>query len=256
MKIKFLGTHNAESKTSRLPSFLIDEILAVDAGSLASELTLNEQKKIEAILLSHGHYDHIRDIPAFAFNNFNRVVDIFGTKKTLDILSSNLLDGTIYPNFAGKTPFLEKPSLKLHRIKPSEQIRVLNYKVASFPVNHPLDSVGFEITNNNGKKVFYTGDAGSGLSSLWDSISPDLLIIEVTFPNKLIKVANDSYHLCPLLFKEELNALIRVKEVMPKIIIVHLSPSFESEIKEELNEVSNELSFPLSFVGEGETVNI
>jgi ribonuclease BN (tRNA processing enzyme) len=69
VKIKFLGMHNAESKYTRLSSLLIDDILAVDTGSLTSELSFSEQEKIKAIIISHGHYDHIRDIPTFAFNN-------------------------------------------------------------------------------------------------------------------------------------------------------------------------------------------
>jgi len=48
MRIRFLGTHNAESKNTRLVSFLIDDVLAVDAGSLVSELTFAEQKQIKA----------------------------------------------------------------------------------------------------------------------------------------------------------------------------------------------------------------
>ena len=55
MIIRFLGTHNAESKDTKLVSFLVDDVLAVDAGSLASELTFSEQEKIGVILLSHGH---------------------------------------------------------------------------------------------------------------------------------------------------------------------------------------------------------
>ena len=82
MIIRFLGTHNAESKNTRLVSFLIDDILAVEAGSLVSELTFVEQSKIKAILLSHGHYDHIRAVPAFAFNNPDRTTKIQITAPT------------------------------------------------------------------------------------------------------------------------------------------------------------------------------
>jgi len=66
MRIRFLGTHNSESKNTRLVSFIINDVLTVDAGSLVSELTFTEQKQIKTILLSHGHYDHIRAVPAFA----------------------------------------------------------------------------------------------------------------------------------------------------------------------------------------------
>ena len=52
MMIRFLGTHNAESRSTGLVSLLIDDVLAVDAGSLVSELTFPEQKKIKAIRTS------------------------------------------------------------------------------------------------------------------------------------------------------------------------------------------------------------
>ena len=103
MIIRFLGTHNAESKNTRLVSFLIDDVLAVDAGSLVSELTFPEQRKIQAILLSHGHYDHIRAVPAFAFNNSDRTTKVIATPKTLEILSSHLIDGVVYPEFTSDT---------------------------------------------------------------------------------------------------------------------------------------------------------
>ncbi|UCD22371.1 MAG: MBL fold metallo-hydrolase, partial [Chloroflexota bacterium] len=80
MIIRFLGTHNAESRNTRLVSFLIDNVLAIDAGSLVSELTFSEQEKIKAILLSHAHYDHIRAVPAFAFNNYDRTTRIIATQ--------------------------------------------------------------------------------------------------------------------------------------------------------------------------------
>ena len=66
MHVKFVGTHNTESSDCKLSAFVIDKTLAVDAGSIPSELSFAEQQAIKGILLSHGHYDHIRGIPAFA----------------------------------------------------------------------------------------------------------------------------------------------------------------------------------------------
>ena len=152
MIIRFLGAHNAESRDTKLVSFLIDNVLAVDAGSLASELTFSEQKKIKAILLSHGHYDHIRGIPAFAFNNTENTTKVIATKHTLKILYSHLLDGVIYPKFTEKIPFfLEKPSLELITIEPFNPMEIEGYKVLALPVNHTINSIGFEITSKDGK---------------------------------------------------------------------------------------------------------
>jgi ribonuclease BN (tRNA processing enzyme) len=257
VKIKFLGTHNAESKDAKLISILIDDVLAIDAGSFASELTFSEQRKIKAILLTHGHYDHIRGIPAFAFNNPEYTTKVFATSRTLKILSSHLVDGVIYPKFTGRIPFfLEKPSLKFIAIEPFKQLIVNGYKVLPLPVNHTIQTVGFEITSKDGKTAFYTGDTGPGLSALWDHISPDVLIVEVTFPNYLENRAINAAHLCPKLLKKELEALQRVKGKFPHIYLVHLSPQQEEEITKEINEISKELNVELTIACEGDTVSI
>ncbi|UCH43884.1 MAG: MBL fold metallo-hydrolase [Dehalococcoidales bacterium] len=47
---------------------MVDNILALDAGAITSSLSLADQQKIQAILLTHQHYDHIRDIPTVAMN--------------------------------------------------------------------------------------------------------------------------------------------------------------------------------------------
>lgn len=256
MIIKFLGTHNAQSKKTRLISLLIDDIIAIDAGSLASELTFPEQEKIKSILLSHGHYDHIKDIPAFAFNNFNRTTKVYGTSLTHDILTSRLIDGIIYPEFYQKTSFLKQPALELQSLKPNIPIDIEGYQVLPIPVNHPLDSIGFEIIDKKGTKIFYTGDTTAGLSHIWKKISPRTLIIEVTFPNKLEKIANDSSHFIPKMLKKELLGFKKIKGYLPNIIVIHLSPPFEEEIKEEINEIAKQLKTLIKIPGEGEKFTV
>lgn len=257
MIIRFLGTHNAESKNTKLISFLIDDVLAIDAGSLASELTFIEQEKIKAILLTHGHYDHIRGIPAFAFNNPNHTTRVYATSQTFKILSTHLVDGVIYPKFTIKIPFfLEKPSLKFIELESFNKINILDYYILPLPVNHTVDTVGFEITSKDGKKLFYTGDTGPGLSALWEHISPDLIIMDLTFPNKLENRAINSKHLCPKLLKKELIELYKVKGYFPKVVLIHLSPKDEEEIRKEVNQVSKELDIPINIAYEGDKIKI
>jgi ribonuclease BN (tRNA processing enzyme) len=257
VKLRFLGTHNAESKDTKLISILIDDVLAVDAGSLASELTFSEQRKIKAILLTHGHYDHIRGVPAFAFNNPNHTTRIFATPHTLKILTSHLVDGVIYPKFTKKIPFfLEKPSLKLVALEPFNPIEIEGYQVLALPVNHTILTVGFEISSKDGKKVFYTGDTGPGLSAIWEHVSPQLIIVDVTFPNRLENRAINAKHLCPKMLKKELVEFRRVKDNFPQVILIHLSPKYKNEIKEEVKEVAKDLKISIDIAYEGEELTI
>jgi ribonuclease BN (tRNA processing enzyme) len=250
--VKFLGTHNAESKNTRLVSILIDGILAVDAGSLVSELTFPEQKKIKAILLSHGHYDHLRAVPAFAFNNSGQTTKVIAMPRTLEILSSHLIDGILYPEFAGDVSFLRKAPLQLVAVQPFRRLNIEGYEVMAVPVQHPLDGVGFEITSRDGKTLFYTGDTGPGLSSIWSNISPQLLIADLTWPNRLADTARDAGHLCPEMFKDELIELRKIKGHLPKVAVIHMSPQHESEIVPEVTEVARLLGISIDIPHEGD----
>jgi ribonuclease BN (tRNA processing enzyme) len=252
MIIRFLGTHNAESKNTRLVSFLIDDVLAVDAGSLVSELTFPEQRKIKAILLSHGHYDHIRAVPAFAFNNSDRTTKVIATPKTLEILSSHLIDGVVYPEFTSEASFLRKATLRLVPLELFERQRIEGYEVMAVPVRHNLDGVGFQVTSGDGKTLFYTGDTGPGLSSVWGNVSSQLIIADVTWPNSLANAAKDAGHLCPDMLKEELIEFRRVNGYLPKMAAIHMSPQHEPEIKREIREVAELLEVSIDVAREGE----
>jgi phosphoribosyl 1,2-cyclic phosphodiesterase len=76
VKIRVLGTHGSDlllneaqgSRACKSVGFLVNEELMVDAGTLASCLTLEEQKGIKTIILSHLHLDHIKGIAPFIDN--------------------------------------------------------------------------------------------------------------------------------------------------------------------------------------------
>jgi len=252
--IRFLGTHNAESVNTRLVSFLIDGLLAIDAGSLVSELDFAEQAKIKAILLSHGHYDHIRAIPAFAFNNSNRITRIFAVQQALEILSSHLIDGLIYPDFTSNTSFLGKATLQLVPLELFKPQDIEGYQITALPVNHPAHAVGFRISSSDGKQIFYSGDTGPGLPHVWEKVDPQLLIIDASMPNKLESMAREAGHLCPKMLKEELSKFHLIKGYIPEVVLIHLSPQFEPDIAKEVKEVAKELDIVINIAYEGETL--
>ena len=62
MQLRVLGAHNMESRDTRMECHLIDGVLALDAGSLARALSFEEQRGVRAVLLTHRHFDHIKDL--------------------------------------------------------------------------------------------------------------------------------------------------------------------------------------------------
>ena len=254
--LKFLGAHNSESRTTKLLSMLIDNTIVLDAGCITSELSYQEQEQIKAILLSHGHYDHIRSIPSYAFNNFSKTTPIYASHQTHQILSSHLIDGVIYPKFNEKTSFTENKPLNQVTIKGFQSFEIDGYTITPIPVNHIEGSFGYEVISEENKRIFFTGDTGPGLQEIWKKINPELLVIDLTFPNRLMQFAKDAQHLCPELLKKELVSFQKMNGYLPRIVLIHLSPRYEDEIREEISQVSEELDHPIDIAVEGRSITI
>ncbi len=247
MEIRILGAHNIESKETGLFSLLIDGVLAIDAGALTSSLSFEEQQKLKAMLLTHPHYDHMRDIPALGmnFSLLGRTLDIYGSATAHDALLKHLLNGVIYPDFS-KIP-AEKPSLKLIPLEPGNKTAVNGYEVLAVSVQHAVPASGYQITSPDGKKVFLTSDTGPGLEDIWASISPDLLLTELTLPNKEEKFALTVGHLTPRLLQQQLESFYKAKKYLPQIVLLHMNPLKEKELKTEISAVEKELKTRLTF---------
>ena len=256
MEIKILGAHNCESENSRLTSLLIDGVMAVDAGAITSSLSFEAQQKIKAILLTHQHYDHVRDIPAIAMNLFLRgaKITIYSIPEVYDVVTTHLLDDKIYPNLHQRPR--RNPTLSLTTIQPYKAELIEGYSVLAVPVNHSTPTVGYQVTSPDGKVVFYTGDTGPGLASCWRHVSPQLLIIEVTASDKYKEDAAESGHLTPSLLRQELTSFQEVNGYLPKVVVVHMNPALEKEIAAEIAAVERELGGLITLAYEGMQLNL
>ncbi|OGO19640.1 MAG: hypothetical protein A2144_13265 [Chloroflexi bacterium RBG_16_50_9] len=241
MYVRILGAHNLESQGLKFTSLLIDDALAIEAGSLTSSLSFQAQQKLKAILLTHQHYDHIRDIPAIGMSFWlhGNTIDVYTTQPVYDAIMSHLLNDRLYPDFTQRPA--EKPAIQFKVIQPDEPVKVEGYTVLAVPMNHSVPAVGYQITSADGKTLFYSSDTGPGLAECWQKISPELLIIEVTAPNKYEEFAHHSGHFTPALLQRELESFRRLKGYLPQIVLVHMNPLQQKIIEAEIAEVADKL---------------
>jgi len=246
VNISFLGAHNVESRDTGYTCLVIDGIIAIDSGGLTASLSLQAQRSLRAILLTHYHYDHIRDIPGLAMNLYasGDTINLYGTGDVYGTLTTHLLDGEIYPNFLKRPP--ESPTLRFVEIVPYQSMKIEGYVVLPVPVEHAVPTVGYQITSPEGKSVFYTGDTGPGLEECWQHVAPQLLIIEVTLPNEREERALEAGHLTPALLKQEMLAFQKSQGYLPRIVTVHMNPTLEGEIRAELEDVAASLNHPIT----------
>lgn len=251
MKIRVLGAHNCESRNVRMVSLLIDDVLAIDAGGLTSSLSFTAQRKIQAVLLTHHHYDHIRDVPAMAMNAFlhGRSLNLYSTQTVYQTLAANLLNEKIYPDFFKKPA--DKPTINFIPVEPDRGLEANGYHLLAVPVSHSIPAVGYQVTAPDGKAMFYTGDTGPGLAECWRRISPRLLIIEVTASNRYEAFAQRAGHLTPSLLKRELSDFYRLKGYLPLTVAIHINPAEVKAIAAELSAVAGALNAEIKLAREG-----
>lgn len=256
MEIKLLGAHNIESKETGLVTILIDDIIAIDAGALTSKLSFDNQLKLKAILLSHQHYDHIRDIPSIGMCLFlnEKRLNVYGTQPVYQALRSHFLNGAIYSNF------LEEPAgnttIAFNFLKAGKEETIEGYRVLPVPVDHSKPTVGFQITSPEGKVMFYTSDTGPGLVEAWQQVEPQLLIIEVTASNRWRDSAIEKKHLSPSLLRNELESFRDIRSYIPQVVTVHMNPIEEKRIEEEIAEVARDLDADISLGYEGMKIQL
>ncbi len=251
MKVRFLGAHNTETATSRLAGLLVDGRLALDAGSLTGSLTLAAQLDLAAVLITHAHFDHIRDVPLIAMNCYlgDRQVTIYGTEATRATLAAHLLNGQVYARF------LDKGVIDYRPVAPLVPFQVGSYEALPVPVRHSVPAVGYELARG-GRRLFYTGDTGPGLRETWAHVRPDALIIEATSANRWTEFGRTSLHLSPALLREELLEFRTLKGYLPRVYTVHMHQPQEAEIRTELAQVADELGCDIVPAAEGMEVEV
>ena len=258
MEVRVLGAHNLEGRGTRHTCFLIDDVLALDAGSLSSALTPDEQARISAVLVSHSHLDHVRDIPTLGLTTLWEpgCTGVYGLPETLSAIHDNLLNWQIYPDFTEGING-DSPKFQLRPVLTTVEFPVLDYRVTPVPVPHPVPCIGYIINSVSGASVAYTGDTSGRLNTFLDStIRPSVIFVDVTFPSHMYELATTTGHLTPCRLREELLGVMVKGETPPRIVAVHLSPRYQDELARELEDLSREIGVQVDLGFEGMRISI
>lgn len=255
MKIKVLGCSGATFPDHRPPGFLLDDRILFDAGSLTDVLNESAQMKIEHIFITHAHLDHILGIPFLADNVLNgrkgHSVNVFSIPSVIKTIKKNLLNSSVWPDFT-VIPDSRRAILNLVALKTTTSIRVDEYQITPYHVNHSVPAVGYLVEDKQKRRFFYTGDTGPS-EATWRKIGQQQvhgLIIEVSLPNSMGDMAIKTGHLTSRLFRDE---LLKIRKMPERIYITHPKPQYFNTIKAELQSLH--LSH-LSMLREGQTIQI
>ena len=240
MDLRVIGCHGGETPKHRTSAFVLDDRIAIDAGSLTSGMDLDAQNALEAVLVSHAHLDHVRDLATIADNrcqNGAPPLIVAGTKLTIGVLKKHFFNNLLWPDFS-KIPSAKGPAIRYLELKPEKPVVVAGYEVRAIPVSHTIECCAFAIRGPQGT-LAYSGDTGP-TERLWEVLNStqDLkaLLMEVSFPNHLARLAKDSGHHTPESLGREMKKLERSKEL--PVLLYHIKPSFQREVERECARLS------------------
>jgi mRNA degradation ribonuclease J1/J2 len=147
MRVEVLGSYGGESQHLRMTCLLINDTIALDAGSLSQVLPIERQRDVEAILLTHSHMDHTNSLPFFVENVYGRnrtAIDIYASTATIYALRKNLFNNASWPDFT-RLPNNLLPTVRFQELEEEEPIVLNGVKFTPFSVDHLVPTFGFLI---------------------------------------------------------------------------------------------------------------
>jgi ribonuclease BN (tRNA processing enzyme) len=236
MELYIVGCHGGETPKHRASTFIVDETLAIDAGSVTRGLELDAQAKLEACLVSHAHLDHVRDLATLADNRCQMRAGplvVAGLSSTIRSLKAHFFNGVLWPDFSRIPSGTTGTTIEFLELDAERPTTIAGRRVTAIEVSHTIDCSGF-VVETGGGALAYSGDTGP-TDRFWQVLAEtkDLraLLLEVSFPNREDALARVSGHYTPRTLGEDLQKLGRGRDL--PTLLYHIKPFYQREVEEE-----------------------
>jgi ribonuclease BN (tRNA processing enzyme) len=232
MILNVLGCSGSIAAGCKTTAFLLDGDVLIDAGTGVGDVALDALARIDHILISHSHLDHVLAIGLLA-DGVMRLRDAAGRgpirvhalPETLAALRTHIFNGVIWPDFT-RLPSAEHPVLELVPFAVGDVLALNGKRIEVLSASHTVPAVGFAVAGSaSGEERgwwVYTGDTGPN-PLLWERLrrmKVAHLIIETAFSDDERQLARISRHLCPAALGHELAQL----EGSVDVHITHIKP--------------------------------
>jgi cAMP phosphodiesterase len=245
MLIRVLGCSGAIAAGCRTTAFLLGDDVLVDAGTGVGDLTLDELARIDHILISHSHLDHVLAIGLLADSVIRPreaaqrpPVRVYALPATLAALRKHIFNGVIWPDFT-HLPSTEHPVLELVPIEYGQRLVLGGKTIEMLSASHTVPACGFALEGRDGWWV-YTGDTGPN-PALWlrlREMKVAHLVIETAFGDEERALARISSHLCPSTLGQELAQFGAPLNAGVDVHITHIKPGEMEAVMAEIGRLA------------------
>jgi cAMP phosphodiesterase len=243
MKLQMLPStiddNGRASARQHLMSVVIDDRVAIDAGSLAFSCSDIQRRQVRDIILTHTHLDHVAGLPLFIddlFATLKAPVRVHAIKEVIDILERDIFNWSVYPRFS-ELKNDHGPVLEYREFESGGFFEAAHLNIQSIAVNHKVSACGYVVTDGE-VSVGITGDTAE-TDNIWAAFNEarnlKAVLVECAFPNELGELAGISNHLTPKTLKRELKKL---NNDDCEVYAINLKPMYRDKVIDQLSEVS------------------
>ncbi len=241
MILQVLGCSGAIAVGCKTTAFLLEHDVLIDAGTGVGDLSLEALARIDHILISHSHLDHVLAIGLLADSVIRlRAADrrppiqVHALPETIAALRAHIFNGVIWPDFT-RLPDPARPVLELVPFAVGDLLILGGKRIEVLSASHTVPAVGFGVDGGAAGWWIYTGDTGPNLI-LWQRLRQlrvAHLVIETAFSDEERQLARLSKHLCPTDLGHELAQLSGCVDVH----ITHIKPGEMDAVMAEIGRL-------------------
>lgn len=240
MRLEVLGCAGGSAMGRRPTCFVVDDEVAVDAGALAQAMPVERQRRLQHVLVSHAHLDHVLSLPLLLDNRFDGPPDhlrLYAFDSTFRDLERGLFNGRVWPELI-TLQRSKAVSVELVTIAAGVPFAAGPLRVTAHEMEHPIPCAGF-LLESSGESIFIAGDTGSATGvkrAVADAKGLRAIVIEVSWPDRLRELAQRVGHLTP-------SMLASTWPLHPKAktLVTHIKPAFLDEVTAELEALGVDL---------------
>jgi ribonuclease BN (tRNA processing enzyme) len=241
MIVQVLGCSGAIAAGCKTTAFLLEHDVLIDAGTGVGDLSLEALARIDHILISHSHLDHVLAIGLLA-DSVMRLrqaegrppIQVHALPATIAALRAHIFNGVIWPDFT-RLPDPTRPVLELIPFAVGDILVLGGKRIEVLSASHTVPAVGFGVDGGAAGWWIYTGDTGPN-SALWQRLQHlriAHLVIETAFSDEERQLARVSKHLCPADLANELAQLAGCVDVH----ITHIKPGEQDAVMAEIGRL-------------------
>lgn len=206
MKLEILGNSGSAGKGCYTSCAVINDCIALDAGTGLHTLPVERMLKIKDVIVTHPHMDHVALLCFLTDHHAvnGSALTIHSLPQTLNALSNFLFNGELWPRMHKITGKRHRMLVSFKPLIPYQATRIRDIRLTPLRVEHGIPTLGFCLHGER-ENFVYCVDMIDAPPRTWQYLKQlkrfRHMSMEVSFPNEMEALARVSNHLTPVMLK-------------------------------------------------------